>query len=77
MSAWSAVITEKSSLDTGGLITVSFSILRDEEAILENVSAYGAPESIQQIIEEKVKEFAPRWELAQEIQVGQKLDIIL
>jgi hypothetical protein len=76
MANWKAIITGKESVDSNGEMKVSYSIVRDEETVLENVSDSGSPDQIQQIIEARVQAFAPQWELAQELQVGQELEII-
>ena len=74
---WSAQITEKTEVTEDGTMSYSFTILGDGEARNGIVTVTGTPDTIQQLVSDKVLTFAQAYELAQDLpQVGDILQIV-
>ncbi len=74
---WSARIDRKSEVDVSGIMTYAIAILCDGKECLNGVEIAGAPETIQQLISDKVTAFAGAYEMADTMpQVGDVLSII-
>lgn len=77
MATWAAQITDKSEVTSAGVMTYSFSILKDGEAVNGTITVEGKPEDIQQMISDKITTFASAYELAADLpDVGEVLNII-
>ena len=74
---WSARIDKKSDVDISGIMTYSVAMLCNGSECLSGVEISGPPESIQQLISDKVVAFAGAYEMADTMpQVGDVLSII-
>lgn len=74
---WSARIDRKSDVDVSGIMTYTIAILCDGAECLGGVELSGTPETVQQLIADKVTAFAGAYELADTMpQVGDVLSII-
>lgn len=76
MANWSAIIDSKDFIDKEGTLRIGFSVLRDEVIVSKGLSVDGQPSEIQQLIATKVKKFAPEWEVADSLEIGQELKIV-
>lgn len=76
MSNWSAIIDSKEFIDKAGTLRIGFSVLRDEITVAKGLSVDGSPSEIQQLIIDKVRKFAPEWEIADSLEVGQELKVV-
>lgn len=77
MATWAAQITDKSEVTSAGVMTYSFTILKDGEAVNGTITVEGKPEDIQQLIADKITTYAEAYELAVELPgVGEVLNII-
>ncbi len=75
---WSVRIDEKTEVGIDEMLTYTFSILKDDVAVQENVSVKTAPADIQQAIESKVTSFAGAYELASDLpEKGDIIEIIV
>ena len=73
---WSVQVIEKSEVDESAEISVKYSVLKDGFEAIQFTSK-ATPETIQQVIANKVKAYAGAVELADEmLKVGEILEII-
>lgn len=77
MANWSARITGKEVTNVDGVVRLNYEIIRGKDVVVGDVVAEGRPSDIQQIISDRVKSYAPEWEIADAIHVGQVLSIIV
>lgn len=74
---WSAKITEKSEVNSDGMMTYSFVALADGEPVNGTFTVTGAPSDIQQLISNQITAFGGAYELAQDLPgVGDILQIV-
>ncbi len=74
---WSAKILEKSEVSATCELSYTFIVLGDDKE-LQTFSVTADPSTIQQVIEEKVKEFAVAYELADSLPgVGDEIKVIV
>lgn len=76
MSTWSYIVTNKSNVTATNTQEVTFNILLDGGAIIENMQIEAAPSSLPILIADKVRTYADEYEQAQSIEVNREVIII-
>lgn len=73
MATWKAVITNKTDVDSAGLISVFFDVWRDEEVAYPNQSVICSPATYTTSVSEVVRNFKSQNESADAIVIGEEI----
>lgn len=64
MATWQAKIIDKGTVQPNGTLKVTVVAVRDAVVVSSNIDVVGAPATIQQAIQDRIVEFAGKWNTA-------------